>query len=204
LHAVNPHALPATAERENWTTFTPPAAASGRRFRGLISHRRSQAMSTADRMVLMYRGRVEQAGPPAEVYARPRSQFAARFLGVANLLAGSMTLDGTEFMPKTGPMLRLRGQRQIRGDAIFALRGEEIGLTTGTVPENVNCLGGRIGIATFHGSTVEYHVMTDAGITLISRVPAPAVGGAPVLPCDTRVSLHWKPESGVVVAAENG
>ncbi len=87
---------------------------------------------------------------------------------------------------------------------MLCLRGEEVSLTTGTVPENVNYLCGRIGITTFHGSTVEYHVMTDAGTTLVSRVPAPAVGGAPVLPCDTRVSLHWKPESGVVVAAEIG
>ncbi len=71
-----------------------------------VTHDQDEAMSTADRMVLMYRGRVEQAGPPAEVYARPRSQFAASFLGVANLLAGIVTPDGTEFMPKTGPMLR--------------------------------------------------------------------------------------------------
>ena len=51
-----------------------------------VTHDQDEAMSTADRMVLMYRGRVEQAAPPAEVYARPRSEFAARFLGVANLL----------------------------------------------------------------------------------------------------------------------
>lgn len=169
-----------------------------------VTHDQDEAMSTADRMVLMYRGRVEQAAPPAEVYARPRSEFAARFLGVANLLAGSMTPDGTGFTPKSGPTLRVGGQRQIRGNAILALRGEEIGLTTGLVPENVNHLCGKIQMTTFHGATVEYHVMTDVGLMLISRVPAPAVGGAPVLPRDTPVSMHWKPEAGMVVTADHG
>ena len=39
-----------------------------------------------DRVVLMREGRIEQAGPPAEVYNRPVSPYAAHFLGVRNQL----------------------------------------------------------------------------------------------------------------------
>ena len=40
-----------------------------------------------DRVILMREGRIEQAGPPAEVYKRPVSPYAAHFFGVRNRLA---------------------------------------------------------------------------------------------------------------------
>ncbi len=46
-----------------------------------VTHDQTEAMSMADQVVLLHRGRVEQAGPPRELYARPATTFAARFIG---------------------------------------------------------------------------------------------------------------------------
>ena len=46
-----------------------------------VTHDQSEAMSMADQVVLLNRGRIEQVGAPRELYARPASTFAARFIG---------------------------------------------------------------------------------------------------------------------------
>jgi len=54
-----------------------------------VTHDQAEAMSMADQVVLLHRGRVEQAGAPRDLYARPATTFAARFIGTPpmNLLA---------------------------------------------------------------------------------------------------------------------
>ena len=54
-----------------------------------VTHDQSEAMSMADQVVLLNRGRIEQVGAPRALYARPASTFAARFIGTPpmNLLA---------------------------------------------------------------------------------------------------------------------
>ncbi|MET0543636.1 MAG: ABC transporter ATP-binding protein [Variovorax sp.] len=54
-----------------------------------VTHDQTEAMSMADQVVLLNKGRVEQAGTPRELYARPASTFAARFIGTPpmNLVA---------------------------------------------------------------------------------------------------------------------
>jgi putative spermidine/putrescine transport system ATP-binding protein len=61
----------------------------------LVTHDQEEAMSLADRIAVMHRGRVEQFASPVEVYDRPRTLFVNSFVGTANLLAGDVvTRDG--------------------------------------------------------------------------------------------------------------
>ena len=46
-----------------------------------VTHDQTEAMSMADQVVLLHAGRIEQDAPPAELYARPATVFAARFIG---------------------------------------------------------------------------------------------------------------------------
>ena len=55
-----------------------------------VTHDQEEAFALADRLVMLHDGRVEQVGSPAEVYARPASAWAARFLGFNNLITGSV------------------------------------------------------------------------------------------------------------------
>jgi len=56
-----------------------------------VTHDQEEAMSIADTIVLLNRGRVEDIGPPERVYRRPASLFAATFMGDTNLLEGRIT-----------------------------------------------------------------------------------------------------------------
>ena len=54
-----------------------------------VTHDQAEAMTTADLIAVMNHGKVEQLGPPEEIYSRPRSEFVARFIGGANILRGA-------------------------------------------------------------------------------------------------------------------
>ena len=55
-----------------------------------VTHDQAEALSMADRIAVMRRGRVVQAGTPRELYNRPESAFVAEFIGGTNLLRGTL------------------------------------------------------------------------------------------------------------------
>ncbi len=55
-----------------------------------VTHDQAEAFAVADRVVIMNAGHIEQIGTPTEVYARPASEFVARFLGLPNLISGTV------------------------------------------------------------------------------------------------------------------
>ena len=66
-----------------------------------VTHDQAEAMTTADRIVVMNRGRVEQVGAPEDIYQQPGSEFVARFIGGTNILRGHA--DGGAV--RCGPLL---------------------------------------------------------------------------------------------------
>lgn len=62
-----------------------------------ITHDQEEALEMGDRVVLMREGEIEQIGPPAEVYARPVSPYAANFLGVRDRIAVTVGAGGLEY-----------------------------------------------------------------------------------------------------------
>ncbi len=59
-----------------------------------VTHDQEEAMTMADRIVIMNGGHIEQLGAPSELYEHPRTAFVAGFLGVSNLLEGTIAGDG--------------------------------------------------------------------------------------------------------------
>ena len=55
-----------------------------------VTHDQLEAITLADRVVVMRAGRIEQVGPPEDVYKRPRTRFCADFVGIPNLLPGTV------------------------------------------------------------------------------------------------------------------
>lgn len=62
-----------------------------------VTHDQGEALSMADRIVVMKDGQIEQVGTPQEIYLRPQTEFVARFVSKANLIQGSWS--GNRFMP---------------------------------------------------------------------------------------------------------
>jgi ABC-type Fe3+/spermidine/putrescine transport system ATPase subunit len=55
-----------------------------------VTHDQEEAMSMADRIVVLHEGRVEAAGTPFDLYNRPPSRFVATFIGDANVMEGTL------------------------------------------------------------------------------------------------------------------
>ena len=73
-----------------------------------VTHDQSEAMTMADRIILMRAGRIEQNGTPAELYERPATAFAARFVGSPpmNVVPGP-SVAGQAWLPVPGDPARL-------------------------------------------------------------------------------------------------
>jgi ABC-type Fe3+/spermidine/putrescine transport system ATPase subunit len=65
-----------------------------------VTHDQEEAMTLADRILILNDGRIEQVGTPEEIYRRPASLFAADFIGESNILRGSR--DGDTFVLENG------------------------------------------------------------------------------------------------------
>jgi multiple sugar transport system ATP-binding protein len=81
-----------------------------------VTHDQAEAMTMADRIVVMSKGRIEQVGTPLEIYNRPTSQFVAGFFGMPtmNFVEGTIELNGG------GRLFRAPGLEQPLPDAVPA------------------------------------------------------------------------------------
>lgn len=68
-----------------------------------VTHDQEEAFELADRIGLMHLGRILEVAPPADLYLRPRTEFAATFLGTANLMVGVSAADGVRLGPVRFP-----------------------------------------------------------------------------------------------------
>jgi spermidine/putrescine transport system ATP-binding protein len=68
-----------------------------------VTHDQEEALTMSDRLAVMHDGRIEQLGPPQEVYERPATTFVASFLGISNLLRVSVSrTDGARCVVRIG------------------------------------------------------------------------------------------------------
>jgi len=102
-----------------------------------VTHDQAEAMSMADRVILMRDGRIEQDAPPDELYDKPATAFAARFIGTPpmNLLAladapSGAAVSGTDRVVRPGP-----------GDGLLlGVRPEDLGFDDSGVPSRVRAV----------------------------------------------------------------
>ena len=94
-----------------------------------VTHDQVEAMTLADRIVVLNAGRIEQIGPPLDLYHRPESLFVARFIGspTMNTLPVTVVADGggsaIRLKERTFP---LPGQALPAGEAVFGIRPEDL------------------------------------------------------------------------------
>lgn len=95
-----------------------------------VTHDQVEAMTLAQRVIVLNKGVAEQIGTPTEIYHRPASRFVAGFMGAPamNLLDGCISTDGLFFQINDGPQLRFE-------QPISALAGQT--LTLGIRPEHL-------------------------------------------------------------------
>jgi sn-glycerol 3-phosphate transport system ATP-binding protein len=95
-----------------------------------VTHDQVEAMTLAERMIVMNAGRMEQIGTPDEVYHRPATTFVAGFIGSPPMYLIRGTVDGAR-MTSAGQTLTLPAAAPRNGDVILGVRPEHSTLTRG-------------------------------------------------------------------------
>jgi ABC-type Fe3+/spermidine/putrescine transport system ATPase subunit len=124
-----------------------------------VTHDQEEALSLSERVVLLNGGSVEQQGTPAEIYARPATEFASTFLGAANILPASIEADdkGPVAVLRDGQHLRLAASETARGAVRLVLRQEDL-----TLSEPSGGLAAKVRTRVYLGARNRY-VLTLAG-----------------------------------------
>ncbi|WP_315778970.1 ABC transporter ATP-binding protein [Bradyrhizobium sp. SZCCHNPS1003] len=153
----------------------------------MVTHDREEALTMADRLVVMEGGRVRQIGTPQELYDSPKDAFVADFVGRCNIVAGRRANE-SQFRTNGGLLLPVDVASGERGDAdAFALRPERIAVVAGESGE----VRGRVLAITYMGAQSEY-VVAIGDETLVAVRPTPDASEplATLKPNDP-VSLEW-------------
>jgi len=127
-----------------------------------VTHDQDEALSLADRIVVLQDGRVQQIGTPEDLYARPANLAVARFMGYRNILdIGVERVEGNRVLLLGGNM-RLEGTAQTAipgGRATIAMRPEEVALGAG----GENTLSGTVDQVEYCGRDYLVDVVTPVG-----------------------------------------
>jgi iron(III) transport system ATP-binding protein len=134
-----------------------------------VTHDQEEALAVSDHVVVMNDGRIEQAGPPDDVYHRPATDFVARFMGCRNVFPVE---------PIGSDRIRLLG---VEHDRPPAARGEAYAVVRSDALM-VRPAGGRhrarVAESTFLGARVHYVLQLDDGTAIELDEPAQP-GAAP-------------------------
>ena len=162
-----------------------------------VTHDQEEALTMSDRIGILRDGRLVQEGPPEEIYDSPGSEFAATFLGDANILRGEATGSGIRLPDGTVIAAGAGGRQAARGKASCAVRPERIRIAAaGADQAGGNMLRGRVSKRIFAGNSSTYFVDRD-GETIKVLVQN---SGAERLAEGANVVLHWAPESTVLIS----
>lgn len=154
-----------------------------------VTHDQDEALSLADRMAIMRNGRIEQAGTPAEIYAKPRNEFVAGFVGETNLLDGTAEPRGGVFGYATPAGWVPAPGESSRAAARISLRPECVRLGP---PEGAPARG-VVRRVSFFGGSVRVEVELENGATLSSVS----------LGADARLTWREGDAAGVFAEADN-
>jgi putative spermidine/putrescine transport system ATP-binding protein len=144
-----------------------------------VTHDQQEALTMSDRIAVFHDGRLEQVGPPAEVYERPQTEFVAGFVGTSNLLRGEAA-------------------RAVLGrDGVWSVRPEKIrvlesGASAGPGDRSA---AGIVREVVYVGDVTRFVVELDAGGELVALQQNLETSSSDVLAFrGRRVGLAWRPD----------
>jgi putative spermidine/putrescine transport system ATP-binding protein len=143
-----------------------------------VTHDQDEALSLADRIVVMKDGAVHQIAAPTEVYSQPANLDVARFMGYRNVLELGVESENDGRVTVAGPDIRLTGTRKLPLSgkrASVAIRPEEAALVDDASAGNT--IAGKIANVEYCGRDSLVDVMTAGGTLLYVRsARQPALG----------------------------
>jgi putative spermidine/putrescine transport system ATP-binding protein len=158
----------------------------------MVTHDQEEALTMADRLVVMSEGRIRQAGTQQDLYERPADRFVADFVGRSTFLEGRMEAPG-RFVSAGG--LAVACASDAAGPAALALRPERLAILDGG-PEPENAFDGEVEFVSYLGATVDIHVRLNPEERAVVQMPNRPDRPLPEL--GRRVRIGWGRETGRV------
>jgi putative spermidine/putrescine transport system ATP-binding protein len=159
-----------------------------------VTHDQEEALTMSDRIVLLKDGRVEQVGPPAELYFHPRTLFCAEFLGDSNIIDCTIEQAGDVVRARTALDTHVRSSRPLDAAPAAAMkmmvRPENVSIVRGGASSaEDNRLQGELVDHIILGGVVKSYVRLADGTTMVVQelTQADRVGDQP----GARVELAW-------------
>ena len=144
-----------------------------------VTHDQEEALTMSDRLAVFNRGRIEQIGPPAQVYEHPESEFIAGFVGVSNVIER----DGRRYTVRPEKIRVLADGAQ--------------------APDGVHVEAGTVRDVQYVGPVTRYHVTLDRGGELQMLTQNLEEGSSEVLAAKgRRLRLQWRPEHESAIETE--
>jgi len=174
----------------------------------IVTHDQSEAMTVADRIAVMDRGRLMQVAPPAEIYEQPNSRWVADFVGEINLFEGRVGDDGTSVEGTALGRLRVAAKIDAESGATVwvAVRPEKMRITAsepprgeagGTGPEN--CAAATVIDIGYLGDLSIYKLCTDAGVSVKAALANTGRFTEAAVGCDDKVWASFPPDAAIVL-----
>jgi len=167
-----------------------------------VTHDQEEALTLSDRIAVFNKGKVLQLGPPKALYERPENRFVADFIGINNLIDGTVeTADASERSLRVrtalGVLEVLMDERFRPGDrCVVSVRPENATLDGEPAPGR-NLAAGRIVFAAYLGNAVRYDV--DLGEGIVFKVDIRDPWHHRQLPMGTPVAVGFEAASTVAM-----
>lgn len=136
-----------------------------------VTHDQKEALSVADRVAVLDKGKLLQVGTPREIYRRPKTRFIADFIGETNFVTGTvigvgggMAVVSTEAGEFHGLLADPENEPAEGTKVTVSMRPECFRLDQ--YPADENCLYGRIGEAVYYGEVAQYTFQQESGFSL--------------------------------------
>ena len=173
----------------------------------IVTHDQDEAMTVADRIAVMEKGRIAQVDTPAAVYEAPRSRYVAEFIGDVNIFEGrARAVDGNGVAVElagapAGLAAPARADGPGAGDAVLlAVRPEKIEIAAEPPPPGtVNAMAGEVTEIAYLGSTSTYRVRLDSGRMVVSTQTNRLGHGGAAIDRGARVHLCWPVEASILL-----
>lgn len=170
-----------------------------------VTHDQEEAMTMADRIVVMNEGKIVQIGTPKELYYNPRNKFVAGFVGETNMIEGEVAEVNSQevnlrsrndiIITKKPNHIRLDDLRIGKKVNLF-VRPEKISINSAKLDLS-NVFSGVINTSFFLGTEQKIIVKTEDNLLLMVRVQA--AEGSQVFRRGDRVHVGWGKEVGAIV-----
>jgi putative spermidine/putrescine transport system ATP-binding protein len=163
----------------------------------MVTHDQEEALTMADRLVVMSEGSVRQIGSQRDLYERPADRFVAGFVGRGTFLAGEIEAPG-RFRTEGGLILRCADGAS--GPGVLALRPERLEIGPTPLSGLDNSLPGTVEFVSYLGAASDVHVRLSPSDRVIVQVANRGDGFAPQVGADVHVG--WPAAAAKLFARE--